>query len=149
MDEARNQFLEDPSRHTQYTLLQFPKPTDSDQGRSFALSTKEIKYEADIEEEILELNYFPITNKHAYLGVIESFMCVWNVVRLDVAPAKRGKPASKPLSRAAQQLMERTERIKAGQMKKSYGTINVNTEFFTPKNSRPDSHPDEAMSSAD
>ena len=155
MDEARNQFLEDPSRHTQYTLLQFPKPTDSDQGRSFALSTKEIKYEADIDEEILELNYIPITNNHLYLGTVECFMCVWNIVRLDVAPAKRGKPASKPLSRAAQQLLEREERKKKGNAKgfgnsgKNFRLETDNSKFFTPRNARnsDNAYPEEPMSS--
>jgi hypothetical protein len=110
IDEARNKFLEDSKRHTVYTLLQFPKPTDSDQGRSFRLSAREISENVDSDETELELSYFPIYSNHEQAGLVVSSMCVWNVVRLDVAPGKRGKPEAKPISKAAKQLQERIQR---------------------------------------
>jgi hypothetical protein len=117
MDEARNKFLEDPSRHIRYTLLQFPEPSDSEGGRSFGLSTKEIANLSEADETELELNYFPVVSEHKDVGKVENYMCVWNVVRLDIAPGKRGKPEEKPMSKAAQQHAARM--LRKGQTKNS------------------------------
>ena len=110
MDEARNKYFEDTSRHTEYTLLKFTKPSDSDSDRDlgFKMSAREIHGNTDGDETELELLYFPISNFHkGGAGQIESYMCVWNVVRLDIAPGKRGKPDAKPMSKAAKQQYER------------------------------------------
>lgn len=151
IDEARNKFVEDPTRHTAYTLLQFPKPTDSDQGRTFRLSVREISENTDADETELELSYFPIYSSHDRAGLVVSSMCIWNVVRLDVAPGKRGKPDQKPMSKAAKQLEERIKarsefeaaQAAAAQMQQQQQN-RMQQNWPTPVRSKDDGHAREA-----
>jgi hypothetical protein len=110
MDEERNRFVDNPSRLIEYTLLQFPHPDGGERGLSFKLSAKELFVNPTGDETELELQYFPVINTHAHGPAVESTMCVWNVARLDVSAAKRGKPLEPEMSKAAKQALERQNR---------------------------------------